>query len=400
MTSTSTAPTRCRIWRAATSTWIALTDCDGFRLDTLKHVPAEAGRNFCGAIKEFAANLGKADFFLLGEVAGSDADAAKYRRVLGLNLNATLDIGHMRRALHAVAKGLERPEAYLDLVSVRADDLGSHRELGSRHVSVLDDHDHVSGDKLRFSTDAASDHQVVAGVGLQLFSLGIPCIYYGSEQALAGPGAPSRAFLPEFTHDTGTDVFLREAMFGPKHPRKGGRAGVGAAVASRDRTRPGFGPFGTAGHHCFNPGAPAYRRVAALAAVRARFPVLRVGRQYQRQISNFGAPFAMAPAGELITWSRILDDEEALCVVNGHGTARRGGDVVVDARLNAAGGAFEVVVSSEEAGGVAGAGAPRRRPAAGTPPPGRHRVRRDPRRRAVGGRGARQPALTWVRWVR
>jgi len=334
--------------------WIALTDCDGFRLDTLKHVPAEAGRNFCGTIKEFAANLGKADFFLLGEVAGSDADAAKYRRVIGLNLNATLDIGHMRRMLHAVAKGLERPAAYLDLVSVRADDLGSHRELGARHVSVLDDHDHVSGDKLRFSTDAASEHQVVAGVALQLFSLGIPCIYYGSEQALAGPErAVRQAFLPEFTHDTGTDVFLREAMFGPKHPRKQGRAGLGTIATSRDRDLPGFGPFGTAGRHCFNPDSPAYRRLAALAAVRRRFPVLRLGRQYQRQLSNFGAPFAPAAAGELITWSRILDDEEALCVVNGHGTAQRGGDVVVDARLNPAAASFEVVVSSEEASGNA-----------------------------------------------
>ena len=333
--------------------WIALTDCDGFRLDTLKHVPAEAGRNFCGTLKEFAANLGKADFFLLGEVAGSDADAAKYRRVLGLNLNATLDIGQMRRALHAVAKGLDAPAAYLDLVSVRADDLGSHRELGARHVSVLDDHDHVSGDKLRFSADAASDHQVVAAVALQLFSLGIPCIYYGSEQALAGPEAAVQRFVPDFGHDTGSDVFLREAMFGPAHPRKAGRAGMDAAVASRDTLLPGFGPFGTAGRHCFNPDAPAYRRLQALTAVRQRFPVLRFGRQYQRPLSNFGAPFTMAPAGEIITWSRILDDEEALCVVNGHGTARRGGDVVVDAQLNpSTGAAFEVVASSEEAGGA------------------------------------------------
>jgi len=286
-------------------------------------------------------------------VAGSDADAAKYRQVLGQNLNATLNIGQMRRALHAVAKGLARPGTYLDLVGVRVDDRGSHRELGARHVSVLDDHDHVSGGKLRFSTDAASDHQVVAGVALQLFSLGIPCIYYGSEQALAGPEPAARPFLPDFTHDTGTDVFLREAMFGPTHPRKAGRAGLGASAASRDRTRPGFGPFVTAGQHCFNPEAAAYRRLAALTAVRGRFPVLRVGRQYQRQLSNFGAPFAMAGAGELITWSRVLDDEEALCVVNGHGTARRGGDVVVDARVNAPGGAFEVVVASEESAGAA-----------------------------------------------
>jgi glycosidase len=72
--------------------WIALTDCDGLRLDTLKHVDEETGRNFCGTIREFAANLGKANFFLVGEVAGADSDADRYLEVLGKNLSATLDI--------------------------------------------------------------------------------------------------------------------------------------------------------------------------------------------------------------------------------------------------------------------------------------------------------------------
>ena len=160
--------------------WIALSDCDGFRIDTLKHVDADTGRNFCGSIKEFAANLGKADFFLVGEVAGADGDAERYREVLGNNLNATLDIGQSRRLLHAVAKGIESPRAYFDFLRSWKDDLGSHRNAGRNHVSILDDHDHVSGDKVRFSSDAASDHQVVAGVALQLFGLGIPCIYYGT----------------------------------------------------------------------------------------------------------------------------------------------------------------------------------------------------------------------------
>ncbi len=52
--------------------WIALTDCDGFRIDTLKHVSADEARNFCGTVKEFTANLGKHDFFLVGEIAGGD----------------------------------------------------------------------------------------------------------------------------------------------------------------------------------------------------------------------------------------------------------------------------------------------------------------------------------------
>ena len=350
--------------------WIALTDCDGFRMDTLKHVDDETGRRFCGTITEFAAGLGKADFFLLGEVAGGDDDARRYRRVLGQNLDATLDIGESRRRLHGVAKGLLPPGEYLSLVRRWEDELGSHYELGRRHVSILDDHDHVSGDKVRFSADAASDHQVVAGVAIQLFSLGIPCIYYGTEQALAGPEPAERKWLPDYNVGSPPpDKYLREAMFGPEHPRRQGRAGLGSGQAALDPDLPGFGPFGTVGAHCFNPGSPAYVRIAALTAVRRRYPVLRYGRQYEREISRPGGPFAVARAGELIAWSRILDDEEALCVVNGNGGANQGGDVVVDALLNAAdaagrpwgvGGApfLEVVANSAQAAAGAAYGGP------------------------------------------
>jgi glycosidase len=312
--------------------WIALTDCDGFRIDTLKHVDEETGRNFCGSLKEFAANLGKSDFFLVGEVAGNDTDADRYLEVLGSNLDATLDIGQTRLALRAVAKGLAAPNAYFDLLKIWDDDLGSHRNSGRRRVSVLDDHDHVFGEKLRFSTSASNDHQVVAGVAIQLFSLGIPCIYYGTEQSFAGPEASEQKWLPGFGS---TDTYLREAMFGPEHPRLSGLAGLAAGAAGFDSGSPGFGAFGTTGAHCFNPSAPAYIRIAGLVQVRNLFPVLRYGRQYQRQTSNFGAPFAFPGAGELIAWSRILDDEEALCIVNGHGAESRGADVLVDVNLNA-----------------------------------------------------------------
>ena len=340
--------------------WIALSDCDGFRLDTLKHVSEDMGRNFCGTIREFAENLGKENYFLAGEVAGSDNDAKRYREVLGRNLDATLDIGGIRRTLHGVAKGLIAPEAYLNFERIWDDDLGSHRESGELHVSVLDDHDHVSGEKVRFSSDAASDVQVVAGVALQLFSLGIPCIYYGTEQSFSGPEKALRdQFLPDYdAGDPPPDKYLREAMFGPEHPLRDGAAGFVSGAAVPDAALPGFGPFGTSGHHCFDPTSAAYTRIAALIAARRRFPVLRGGRQYQRPISNFLAPFALPPAGEIIAWSRILDDEEALCIVNGHGRERRGADVLVDAQLNGAPGATMQVVANTEQAATAGFAGP------------------------------------------
>ncbi|MBI1760366.1 MAG: alpha-amylase [Acidobacteria bacterium] len=337
--------------------WIALTDCDGFRLDTLKHVPQAVARNFCGTIKEFAANLGKANFFLVGEVGGPDENAGRYLDVLELNLNATLDIGSLRTTLHQVAKGLAAPQAYFDIVGLWDPVLGSHQRSGPRHVTVLDDHDHVSGDKVRFSSDAASAHQVVAGVAIQLFSLGIPCIYYGTEQAFAGPEKSEREqYLPDYNAgNPPPDKYLREIMFGVEHPRLSGRAGLQPGATGLDPTLPAFGAFGSVGHHCFDPDFPTFARISALIALRQARPVLRYGRQYLRDIANFNQVFRTARAGELIAWSRILDDEEVLCVVNGNGSNFQGADVIVDAQLNAGSLAFmEVIHNSAQT--AAGAG--------------------------------------------
>ncbi len=66
-----------------------------------------------------------------------------------------------------------------------------------------------------------------------------------------------------------------------------------------------------------------------------------------------GGGFAIHGSGELIAWSRILDDEELLCIVNGHGTEARGGDVLVDASLSPVGSALKVVLNTAQAGSPA-----------------------------------------------
>jgi hypothetical protein len=55
----------------------------------------------------------------------------------------------------------------------------------------------------------------------------------------------------------------------------------------------------------------------------------------------------------LCCWSRILIDEEALCVVNPNGLATRSADVLVDAQLNAPGSSLTVIMNSAQAGGGA-----------------------------------------------
>jgi glycosidase len=137
--------------------WIALTDCDGFRIDTVKHISLEEARNFCGAIREFADSLDKKNFFLLGEIAGGDNFQDIYldslTAVLQRNMNAALDIGSDRLILNQISKGLQPAKDYFDSFDAKSQGFASHRSFGDRHVSILDDNDHVFGKKLRFSTE-------------------------------------------------------------------------------------------------------------------------------------------------------------------------------------------------------------------------------------------------------
>lgn len=334
--------------------WIALTDCDGFRIDTLKHVGLSEARNFCGAIKEFAALIGKNDFFLVGEVAGGSFAQDVYLDGLVRNINSVLDIGEARLSLTSIGKGFAHPNDYFGTFNELDPGFGSHRNVGSRHVSILNDHDHVFGEKVRFTPDLSFDHQIVAPTAIQLFSLGIPCIYYGTEQAFSLPEASVTGQLPGFNNgESVSDRYLREAMFGPEHPRHAGRAGLPQATAGLDPAVPGFGPFATSGHHCFDENHPAFVRLAALNRVRQRFPVLRFGRQYLRPHDVGGHRFVPG-GGSLIGWSRILGGIEALVLVNSNGTQNRQGRVLVDASLNQAGGTMTVIANSAESADPAG----------------------------------------------
>jgi hypothetical protein len=163
----------------------------------------------------------------------------------------------------------------------------------------------------------------------------MPCIYYGTEQAFSGPEASERKWLPDFFGGSNDqlkqDRYLRETMFGADHPLASGQLGI---TGQKDAGLPGFGAFGSVGAHFFDKSFEVYVRISELARVRSAFPVLRFGRQYQREISNFSSPFQYPDAGELITWSRLLDEEECLCVVTGSDTDERGGDVIVDSSIN------------------------------------------------------------------
>lgn len=314
--------------------WIALTDCDGFRIDTVKHVSFEASRNFCGAIKEYAESIGKENFLLLGEVTGGARMARDYLDVFGRNLDAVLDIGGPAGTLAGVVKGMGHdPREFFDLFQGH-DILGTHRETGRYHVSILDDHDRVGRSKERFAagvTMPARYQQVAHAVGMQLTTLGMPCIYYGTEQALDGT-VQRHDLRIEAADEKGNipydDRYIRESMFGGT-----------------------FGAFGTAGCHFFDPDHPTYLRIAAIARVRNRADMvglaLRRGRQYLRDTSVLGRAYSEPVRGELAAWSRMLHGQEVLIALNTHGTEPRGAGVTVHAAFHAPGSALTYLYRSD-----------------------------------------------------
>ncbi len=285
--------------------WIALSDCDGFRIDTVKHMSHEASHEFCGAIREYAETIGKQNFWLLGEVAGDDRMRVDYLDVFGQNLSAVLDIGNARVRLAEMVSPGDEPGAgtrfFKQFGSSPDEPLGGYREVGRYHVSILDDHDMVwkgLGSKERFAAvipAAGRDQRVAHAVGVQLTTLGVPCIYYGTEQAF--DGSSERDGDPKLSPDY-ADRYIREAMFGAT-----------------------FGAFGTSGCHFFDETHPTYRRIAAIARLRAQKDAvglaLRHGRQLQRRtiMPNDNGPLPAGP-GEVVAWSRIMHTQEVLVVLN------------------------------------------------------------------------------------
>jgi glycosidase len=286
--------------------WIAFADLDGFRVDTVKHMDRGATRYFAAVVHEFAQSVGKDRFFLVGEITGSRGDAVQTMQLTGLD--AALGLADVQYLLDATATGRADPAGYFALFRNSAlIGKDSHTWLRNTVVTSYDDHDQVrKGDnKARFCAEPDGPALALAVLALNATTLGIPCVYYGSEQALDGRGSGE-----------GADRYLREAMFGRE-----------------------FGPFRSRGRHVFDEDHPLYQGLAALLALRGREPALRRGRQYLREISGDGVHFGL-PTGfgdrvrSIVAWSRILADRELLCAINTDPATPQTAWVTIDAGLH------------------------------------------------------------------
>ena len=290
--------------------WIAVADVDGFRIDALRHVHHEAASDFVHAIREYAESIGKANFLQVGEVADGDDEM---RRYVGNNvelrhggaadpatdpsgrgdypqLDAVIDF-ELHRRLIPVLLG-ERPVADVaDLWQRRKDYYRDYGRSGRYYLSYLENHDEGARDHHRllsgtfeqtpdgYDRPGGDPRLAIMATAVLLCGMGIPCLYYGTEQGLDGGGEK--------------DDFLREAMFGGE-----------------------FGPFGTRGHAAFDPKHPIYSLIATICDARRNEPALRYGRQYARPISGDGVHFGLPEYAGVFAFARVLDVTEIVVVAN------------------------------------------------------------------------------------
>jgi len=290
--------------------WIAYADLDGFRIDTVKHMGLGPTRYFATAIHEFTQTLRKEHFLLMGEIAGNNA----FETVEITGIDAALGIGGVQYELWNMPKGNTAPAEYFNMFA-NAENLGkaSHTWFRDKVVTMIDDHDQIwfpNNRKERFSFGGGGGKLIGAAMALNLCTLGIPCIYYGSEQGFDGNGGNDN-------DGHSNDQYIREAMFGG-----------------------GFGAFRSHNRHCFDESKVMYKGLAEIAAIRTKELALRRGRQFLREISgngtDFGFPYKMGAdkIKTVIAWSRIFDGVELLCAMNTDTDTAGEAWVTVDSGIN------------------------------------------------------------------
>lgn len=272
--------------------WIAVADIDGYRLDTVKHMEESSTAIFCNAIKEYAESIGKRNFFLFGEIKGDDWFIDQYisrnARIPDTgerfpSLDAALDFP-LWDVLEWVIKGLNNPADLYSRYDRFRKLYADHGQAGRYFVTFIDNHDQIGRkQKGRFLYNDEQEDQAVLAVGYLLTSLGVPCIYYGTEQGFNGG-----------VENDKEDKYIRECMFGGS-----------------------WGAFGTTGHHFFNANHDIYKGISKIAEIRKQEFALRYGRQYFREISGDGINYGHPIDGKCtLAYSRVLDTTEILVAMN------------------------------------------------------------------------------------
>ncbi|HMP76764.1 MAG TPA: alpha-amylase family glycosyl hydrolase [Kiritimatiellia bacterium] len=254
---------------------IDATDCDGFRVDAIKHVEYNWCKKWADDMRKHAASRGKNDFILFGELFTYDNNAlASYCKDPGYSYNSALFFPLSQNIKSVFVDG-QHPSQLTQQLNNRS----MYGEGADRLVAFIDNHD-VNRIALMNGGDTGNDvWKLRPALSFLYLGTPVPCLYYGTEHAFDQGGHYNGSNRTPDNPDDGD--WQRETMF--------------------DR---GFQPGPAQGNKLAATSAPLYQHIKALNQARAAHKSLTRG------------SFAEKWSDGAYAFSRIYDNEEALVALN------------------------------------------------------------------------------------
>ena len=261
---------------------IDATDCDGFRVDAIKHVEFNWVVKWADDIRQHAASRGKSDFILFGEyftydnntLASHVKDPGSFNSALFFPMSQTI------KSVFIDGAGSGQLTGQLNNASL-------YGEGATRLVTFIDNHD-VNRISQQNGGDTGNDvWKLRPALSFLYLATPVPCLYYGTEHAFdqGGVANGSKQFGSQYEGQTYDDQdWQRECMF--------------------DR---GFQPGPAQGNKLTAINAPLYLHIKALNEARAKHRSLTRGNFTQRWDSTGQGPYA---------FSRVFNQEESLVAFN------------------------------------------------------------------------------------
>ncbi|MBR4189273.1 MAG: hypothetical protein IKQ55_04850 [Kiritimatiellae bacterium] len=275
-------PTTSDILYKAFKNLIDATDCDGFRVDAIKHIPYDWCRNWAQAMRDHAAWRGKKNFLMFGELFSYDTGALASWCSDGYGFNSALLFPLMQAMNNAFGNGYSTYQLGEEMYRLQQYGQGKDNV-----IAFLDNHDVNRFAQAYAPNNAANAKRIMAPAMTFLYlAPPVPLLYYGTEHMFdqGGHGNGSNRSWDDSNADDSD--WQRECMF--------------------DR---GFQP-GNAGGDMFADWAKErglYYHIAWLNGLRNKCRALRRGGFEQRYYSGGQGLYA---------FTKWYDDETALVVLN------------------------------------------------------------------------------------
>jgi glycosidase len=255
--------------RVAFKNLIDATDCDGFRVDAIKHMEYDFIKGWANDMRVHAASRGKDNFILFGEYFSYDDNVqASYCKDVGTSFNSTLWF-----PMQMTLKNVFAYEQGTTQLADRMSKMSLYGEATDKLVAFMDNHD---VDRIALECGSQWEAKLRPALTFLYGTMPVPCLFYGTEQGFNQ--GDHRNGSPKL----GLADWQREVMWNY-----------------------GFQPGNAFGDKFVQ--SPLYLHIKKLNELRAQYASIRRGTITQRWSEGGAGLFAI---------SRVYGNEESVIAIN------------------------------------------------------------------------------------